>query len=117
MRYLGLRNKLIHPLPLSVFFKNLFVLHSVFYSRKYFFSKKIFFNSLSSLSGLRFNSTPKHKNLKKMLLFSTLNIFLRRKILYGLKKKHVRLSSKQFEFSKRKAGFILSSNFRLFSFA
>jgi hypothetical protein len=112
MRYLGLRNKLIHPLPLSVFFKSIFALYSVFRLRKIFFSK------LNRLSNLCFSFlTKKHRNLKKLLLFSVLKMFLIRKSLIRSQKKHVRLSNKQFEFSRRKAGFVLSTNFRLFSFA
>lgn len=112
MRYLGLRNKLIHPLPLSVFFKNTFVLYSMI------FSKKLVLSRLGDcLGNLRFSFfRKKHNNLKKLLFFNVLNLLKSRKVLLNLKKKN-RLSNKQFEFSRRKAGFILSSKFRLLSFA
>lgn len=113
MGYLGLRNKLIHPLPLSVFFKSTFILYSMV------FSKKLIFNRLvSCLANLRFSFfKKKHNSLKKLLLFNTLNLLKSRKVLLNLKKKKIRLSNKQFEFSRRKAGLILSSKFRLLSFA
>lgn len=129
MRYLGLRDRLLHPLPASVFFKTIFVIYNELYIKKLFLKKKSFLRSIRHIFPLSYllymfrvcrktRSVHNRKHIKKLLFLSRImKRLLLRHILISFKKKTIRISNKQFELSNRKACFVLSSNIRILSFA
>lgn len=133
MQYVGLRrNKLLHPLTASVFFKSIFVLYNEFFLKKLtftkralfkkrlFFKKKFFFRRFRRFTSSRaFNLlSGKRKKISKLLFARSAYYLFKRHITNDFKKKFTtRPSNKQFEFSKNKACFVLVRKFKFSSFA
>jgi hypothetical protein len=117
LKYLGLHDRLTHPLPISVLFKNILVIYNEIHLKKRFFKKKLLLKRISSLIRSRFFNLRKYRARNKALFTYSLRLLMKQRKLIFLKQKAIRPSNRQFELSRRKAGFILISGFKFSTFA